>query len=305
MDFGTEQRNKRLKKKRNRILSAIALLFVVLVITGIISFAVYFEVTTVNVAGLVRYDLEQIITSLDIQVGDNIFDIDDKEKIAMLKSEYPYIDEVEVVRLLPDAIEFIVTETDPAFAIISSPTNYTLVSESMKVLEHCEGMSLEGVPYIVGMDISYIEEGAYLREQEARINAEISIIKANRQVGWQEAVLVLEEERERYVQVVDTLDKAESFYKIAQEQGLEEISYCDVSDELSLTALYDNKIILELGSELELEYKVEFAKVVIDELSENFVGTINTQTTANNGRVYTMEESIIAIMNESYKEGYY
>lgn len=61
-----------------------------------------------------------------------------------------------------------------------------------------------------------------------------------------------------------------------EKTGFEGINLIDISDRLNLIAVYDNRIIMELGSEGNLEYKLRFASEVISEqLDENFEGTVD------------------------------
>ena len=281
----------RRKRRKKKIFVTIAFLITVAAIATVVCLAMFFNIEKMNVAGLLRYEAEEIITAIGVEVGDNIFAVDDNAIEEMLCKDFPYIEKVDVVRLLPTTIEFVVTEVDPAYAMISDGTHYTLISEQMKVLEHKEGRSIEGVPIVVGMDLTNIEQGTKIKEVYESVQYQTED--------------EFKERKEQYRLVMESLYTVKNVDTVVKKIEFDDISYYDVSDPLTVSILYDDRIIIELGSELELEYKFAFAKTVLDELSDSYSGTIDLQTAGNNQRAYTREINIVSLLNEDYLEGYY
>lgn len=66
----------------------------------------------------------------------------------------------------------------------------------------------------------------------------------------------------------DDIKRTELMKKIInsmRELGMRNYDFLDLSDTLEITMIYDNRVRVELGNELELEYKLQFADNVINE----------------------------------------
>ena len=85
-----------------------------------------------------------------------------------------------------------------------------------------------------------------------------------------------------------------------------QLDYIDVSDDLSTSVLWDKRVLLRLGTELELEHKFLFAKNILEEqLGEGFTGVIDLSILPQNARAYTREQKIEEFVHPFYLEHYY
>lgn len=250
----------------------------------------FFKIEVINVAGLLTYSAEEIIEKLDVHVGDNIFLVNDKVLSEMIPKEFPYIEKMTVTRILPKNIEFVVKEVAPAYAVVSDAENYTLLSADFKVLEHKQGRSLEQVPVVMGLDLLDLEPGSNLQ-------IIYDEIKYDKETEF--------EVKEWYRQAVSGMVSVETLHNETDGLELVGVSYYDVSDPLSIIILYDDRIVIDLGSQLELAYKLKFAQNVIWEMGTQFSGVVNMQTAGSNQRAYTTEMDISPLLHQNYLDGYY
>ena len=88
----------------------------------------------------------------------------------------------------------------------------------------------------------------------------------------------------------------------AEETGFAGIDYIDVSDPLCICLLYKGRAILEIGSELELAYKLTMASEILrSQLGDKFVGTVDLIFPPH---AYTLERDISALVNADYWQVY-
>lgn len=86
----------------------------------------------------------------------------------------------------------------------------------------------------------------------------------------------------------DKLQKAKNLIELLEENGVDKVTKISVHDENSLSAEYDNRIIMEFGTELDIEYKIKMCnKIISEKIPDGEYGVINA---TNSGEaVYTRQ----------------
>lgn len=285
-------RNRVKKRKRRRWIGYIAFLLLVLTGAGILCLAMFFRTKEIVVTGNDRYTAEELISASGIQLEQNIFSVDRERTAAQIKSVFSYLEEVRVVPVMPTTMEIRVVESIPQLTVVNSADSYSLLSTGGRIIEQSAGLAGEELPLVVGTDFSWCDQGAYPEELPAEV--------VNRR--HKEHREATEEELEA-VRVMQTLRYVMASVAAA---GLEGVNYIDVSDELSTSILWDKRALIRLGTELELERKLSFAKAILEqELGEDFVGTIDVSVLSKNSRAYTREEKAEEFIDPFYLEHYY
>lgn len=271
MDTKSVSRPRRRKRRAKRIVATTLFLLVVFALATVVCVTMFFEITDIAVAGAIRYQVSDVIEASGIRAGQNILAIDTKSISKKLKNEFPYISSVKIARILPATVEIRVEEFSPAVTVVNSEESYTLLSDDGRILEHCQGVSTEGLPLVVGKDVSGLTVGTYLGDCQDESFA--SMMVTIRRVA--EAV---------------------------EETGFEGIKYVDVSDELCTTILYEDRALLKVGSELELSYKLRMAhEILVNQLGSSFEGTVDLTLPP---KAYTMETDIGSLVNKDYWNAY-
>lgn len=234
---------KRRRKRRGRYTLHYLLLVVMMAVAGVIlSLTVFFKITAVTVTGCTHYSTNEVVAASGIQLEENMFRLKDEEIEAALLAKYPYMEQVHIRRVLPSGIVLEVTEETPAAVVAVDAVNYTIISDTGKVLEANLTAPPEGIPLAKGIETEASSAGEYLPEDQ------------------QEALSML-----------NKLNAA-----LAATGFGGEVDYYDLSNEFNMTMLYDGRIWIELGSESELEDKLKFIKEVIDnQLEDTFMGTMD------------------------------
>ena len=86
----------------------------------------------------------------------------------------------------------------------------------------------------------------------------------------------------------DKMQHAKNLIELLDRSGMERITKISVHDENSLSAEYDNRITMEFGTQLDIEYKIKMCnKIISEKIPEGEYGTINA---TNSGEaVYTRQ----------------
>lgn len=280
------------RRKRRRWLGYVAFLAVVLSSAAVLCLAMFFRTQEIVVVGNQRYTAEELISASGIQLEQNIFAVDRARTAAQIKGVFSYLEEVEVVPVLPTTMEIRVVESVPAVAVVNSPESYSLVSTGGRIIEQCAGMSEDGLPLVLGTNFAWYEQGAYPLELPEEVTDESR--KDHREATDQEL---------EGVRVMKTLGYVlESIETV----GLDKVDYIDVSDGLSTEILWDQRALIKLGTELELTRKLEFAKAILEqELEEDFTGIVDVSVMPKVSKTYTREEPVEEFMDSFYLENYY
>ena len=223
--FGVNAGKKQRKAKKRRKITP----FLIVVSVFIFAAAVYlcltmlFNVDRINIEGNTLYEELDLIETSGIEKGENLFEVDTVYAEDKLYSVYSYIEEVEVKRAFPNAVNIKIVEAIP-FSVIEEADGYTLVSAGGKVLER----GLEEVP------------------------------RGMLSVRGLSTITSTEDDIKR-------MDLMKKIIGTMQKLGMENYNFLDLSDTLEITMIYDNRVKVNLGNELEMDYKLQFADNVITE----------------------------------------
>lgn len=233
-------RKKRRRRGRN-LLYYIMFTMIAVAVGLILSLTVFFKIETIEAEGLSRYTPEEVIRTTGIQLEENLFRVDDRKVSQALVDTYPYIESVQLRRNLPSKLTLKITEAEPLGTFLQEDGSYVVVSGKGRVLELGRGTPPDGILVVNGVSI----EGAQLCQDIPEEN--------NESLGML-----------RYlVEAINTT-------------GFERITRIDLSDRLNMYIVYEDRVKIELGSENQLEDKLDFAKYALDNnVREDFEGIMD------------------------------
>lgn len=290
-----QRRSPRNSRDRARTVMGWAAFFLaVAVFSALICLVMFFKIELVTVSGAARYRESDLVIDSGIELGENIFSFRDSEVAERLMEKYPYLDSVKIHRLLPHTVEIEIKEAVPAFSVIATVGRYTIVSESGRVVEQGRGISTERVTRLVGTDFSRLPVGTDIVKETENLDRRKA--KKDYQPGLYD---------EYYPEALEKWKTAQNVLKAIEETGLENVSYLDVSDDLSVTLLLDQRVLVALGTDYEMSYKLHFVMKVLETLGSTFTGTLDCTLVPDHGKVYSRERDIISLLHPVYMEGYY
>ena len=218
---------------------AVAFVFVSLV-GVVLCLTVFFKVKNVEVNGLTLYREDQIVGVGGVVNNSNLVRTDTKLIEQRLKDNLVFIETAEVEKKYPSTLIINVTEAVKAADIMLDNGKFCTVSTSGRVLELSNAAQTGDIPVVKGFELSTEKAGGELESKDKnklRIYNEI-------------------------MRIINAID----FEKIVQ---------IDLSNRSGITMVYDNRISLELGSSVDLDYKLNYFKAVIDnKLTGGFKGRL-------------------------------
>ncbi|MDD3193089.1 MAG: FtsQ-type POTRA domain-containing protein [Oscillospiraceae bacterium] len=238
------------RRRGNNVLWYLLILAFMVTTTIILTTTVFFKIKTITVTGSEHYDDRSLIISSGILLEENMFRLKDGQIKEKLIEEYSYIAAVKIRRRLPDTIILEITEADPAGAI-DAGAGYTLISGEGRVLECNTPVLPEEMPVVMGFSEETPAQGSYLDETDS-------------------------ENVKRMRLVMDAVEKTGFLY----------FNIIDLSDPYNLKLYYQDIFEIVLGTDTNLEYKLELVTEVIEaqDLVASFHGIIDA---SYDGEVWT------------------
>lgn len=280
---------KPIRRRKHGSLIIYYIIFAVL-LTGtlvVLFFTVFFPVEEIRVVGASHYTDEELIDATEIQIGDKLLRVPFGEIEGNLLEKYPYLDTVKVRwKLFPTAVEVDVTECEP-IAAVEEDGQYVLITLEGKVLERGFFILPSNVLLFRGIDISEKEPGEYVGTWKAETakEEETPEEKAERQERNELAEAHAEEE-------ADALMMLRYLLEAVEETGIGEVTNLNRVNRYSMEVMYENRMLLQLGSVLELPYKLRYAKEIMDNrLHPDAHGILNLAEASRTSQVtYTPAE---------------
>ena len=228
VNYRRATRQKKARRKRLKI-AFVLFLIMALITLAVMCFTVFFPVQRINVSGSEIYSKSEIIKASKITTDDNLFVLSEEKVEQSIRKKLPYVDNVNLKIVLPDAVILTVTDAKE-YAYYYSNEEYVILSENGYILKKQAEMP-ENVFEIITSGI------------EGRIG-EKAIYK---NISHEELINTLE----------DSISK--------QNLNVDKI---DVSNILQITLVIDGRFTITLGSTDYTEEKVAHLASMINSIGD-------------------------------------
>lgn len=228
------QNVRRKRRKSNMSLYYIMVAVIVVFAFYFLSNFVFFRLDEITITGSTYYSRDNILLASTLREGDNLFRTDIKGIEERLNSLMVYADEVKVRRKLPSKIEITVTEATPKYNL-EQDGKYYVVSESGKILETNLSQPQDGLMIVKGFDIKDTKPNALLESNDS--------LKAN----------ILSE-------ITTQLES----------MNFENVNTIDIYDRTDIKLYYDDRIEINIGSSLDIPYKLRYTRAVLDAVKKTY-----------------------------------
>lgn len=268
-------KKRKLRRVRRYLLHYLLLGVFCLAIAFVMCYTVFFKLEKIKISGCTVYGETQIVDEIGAQKGDSLFRINISNAEKKLAGKLPYIRSVKIRRQFPTTLRVEIQEEEVLGAIYTEE-GFAIISTTGKVLESKVLALEEGIPRLVGIPSQLYETGSYLKTA-AEKNKESKLLP---QI---QALAMVREELIR--------------------QGFTDITYYDASDTLNLKVMVENRLLLKLGTQGDMEYKLGFIRGVLDGKesgSKEFqnVPEEGTLDFSNPPALHTVSVSIDKVKNE-------
>ena len=217
------------------------LIMLAIVAAVILGVAIFFKVNTVEVQGNTIYAADRIVQASAIQNGDNLLTLNKAEAVGNIKAALPYVEEVSIGRVMPDTVVILVKESEASFAVRTDDGSVWLMNTKGKALERIEASEFEDRPRIEGLTVTAPVMGQPMTTQEqAKLDAALTVLSSLDGSGL-----------------------------------LEHIVSVNVEKDYDIAVWYEDRYEILLGGSQEMDYKMQYLRAILDQLSEYQAGTID------------------------------
>ncbi len=242
---GQRRKQQRQAKQRTRLRIGKATWKRIAVMAGIVlavvlSMVIFFRVHDIQVYGNSKYSAGQVAEACGVAQGDNLLTMSRGEVAGNVLAALPYVNTVQVTRQLPDTLVITITEYETTFAMTDESGVYYLVTAGGKIAEKVNEKDAKQHVVI---------QGAMLQSPQV---GQAAVLGG----GLTETVKT----------VMAELDAAEL---------TEQITSVTVASASKITAFYEDRFEVHLGSSERLAYKLEFLKTVIAQQKDYATGSID------------------------------
>ena len=264
-------RPKKRRRRRHGRMTLNYLLFGVLglIVLMVLCYFVFFKVYKITVTGDTgSYSEQQIIDVSGIEMHDSLFSVDQKAVYTNVVGALPYVQAVVVHKKFPTAVELEVTLSKPVGAVLKD-NQYLYINTDGRILESGLMNYDRDYPRILGINAVSTEEGSY----------------------------VLNQNSEQIVMLKRVLTAIEN-------SGLDDINLISVADRLNIRIMYDDRLLIELGTEADLDWKLQFIRASIENnISSTAKAVLDASMLDEIGRVFYREErDLYAILEQETEQ---
>lgn len=239
----SRRRRQRQREYRRTGIFARILVMLAVVAAIVLGVAIFFRVNTVEVQGNKIYSQEQVAEASGVEAGDNLLMINRAAVAGSIKARMPYVRDVSVSPVMPDTVVIRVAESELAALVRSEVGDQWYLNTEGRVL----GSSLEGfrgqIVELSGFTIVAPKAGEPAVATEGRsdnMNAALMVLRAMEGSG--------------IIGEMTALD-AEKVYDM--------LLYCG------------KRLEIQLGSPEQLEYKIQYLQLVLEELEDYQTGIVD------------------------------
>ena len=173
------------KRKLKKNILSILLAGIVMCVGLVLVFSLFFKTSNITISGDRAYSDKMVIEKSGIEIGDNLFKVNEEKLSQLLSKELPYIKSVTIERKLPDTI-IINVEAAKEVAAITTKKGFVLLDETGKVLDKNASILKENVAVINNVKLKeYIEGERVVLTDEKKTEALIKLFEAIKNTNMQ------------------------------------------------------------------------------------------------------------------------
>lgn len=233
------------KRKMKKHLISIILALVVMCVGLVLVFSLFFKINTITISGDKVYSDKMVTAKSGIEIGENLFKVNEEKLSEKLSKDLPYIKSVTVERKLPDTV-IINVEAAKEVGAITTKKGFVLLDETGKVLD---------------------KDASILKENVAVINN----IKLKEYIEGEKVALTDEKKTEALIKLFEAIENADM-------QLLTEIDLKNIND---IKIKYDDRITFAVGSITNIETKLARGMAALEkenEINAYSEGTLDLKT---------------------------
>ena len=216
------------RKVRRYLLHYILLAAFCLAIAFIMCYTVFFKLDKIKISGCTVYSETQIVDEIGAEKGESLFKINISNAEKKLVGKLPYIRSVKISRQFPTTLKVEIEEEEILGAVYTDE-GFAILSTTGKVLETGVLALSEGIPQIVGITGQTYSTGSYVRES-SNLNSDL----------------------------IPQIQALQTVQQELKNNDFNDITYYDVTDMLNIKVMIEDRLLMKLGTNIDMDYKIHF-----------------------------------------------
>ncbi|MDD5923451.1 MAG: FtsQ-type POTRA domain-containing protein [Clostridia bacterium] len=231
-------------RKARKAMTLTLFVFFAGVVGIVLCLTVFFKTDKISVSfeeGVTpKYTVEEIVAASELSVGENMFLTDKKSATKKVISAFPYIENAEINISLPDTLNIEVVQAEPTYYVEAGKNNYLVLGRDGRILEQNKKITYS-IPLIKGVKLEEKGIGEYV-----------------------------EFSAKSFKKILD------SVISVAESNELSNLNEIDLTQISDIKIKYDKRILIVLGTNENLDYKMRTAlNIITNELSKKDIGTLD------------------------------
>ena len=222
------------RKVRRYLLHYILLAAFCLAIAFIMCYTVFFKLDKIKISRCTVYSETQIVDEIGAEKGESLFKINISNAEKKLVGKLPYIRSVKISRQFPTTLKVEIEEEEVLGAVYTDE-GFAILSTTGKVLETGVLALSEGIPQIVGITGQTYSTGSYVRES-SNLNSDL----------------------------IPQIQALQTVQQELKNNDFNDITYYDVTDMLNIKVMIEDRLLMKLGTNIDMDYKIHFIKGVLE-----------------------------------------
>lgn len=263
------------RRRMMRRLTAFALLLCVIGVGIYLTGTMLFKISSIQVQNadgavvqeLAGYSSDQILSALGVQIEENIFSVDGRQKAAELEKVFPKLESIQVEREYPGTVVVRATEATPSYAM-QVQGGWLTLSAGLKILDKTSDQPA-GLTTLYGGEPVSETPGDQLTFEAAEPAADSTASGAADSSASSDAAA--EPAADQRLESLHTLMTALETYDL-----LGDVTRIEFEDTEQMAFLYQDRISVLLGTLNELDYKLKLGQYVL--LNQDGKGCAATDT---------------------------
>ena len=238
------------------------------VVSLLLVMAIFFKVKHIEVSGVDKYSVSDIVDASGIQNGEALWSLSGAQVSGRIITELPYVKQVRMGIKLPGTVQIHIEELKVTYAVQATDENWWLISAEGKVVDTVSFADAQSHTQLLGIRLASPQTGQMAVAEETEQNA----------IGE----TVPEETTPATVKGSERLDMVISVLKNLEEAGiLGQIKSVDVTNVGHIELWYGERFQIDLGDSTQMEKKIKSVKAAIDdpEMGEYAVGKLDASFT--------------------------
>lgn len=236
--------------------------------------SLFFRVDQVVVYGAEKYTPWMVKEASGIQDGDSLLSIRDARVSGNIISSLPYVQDVRVGIKLPGTVNIEITELEVVYAIQARDTTWWLIAADGRVVEPIESTAASSYTRILGVQadapradqpVRAAEQSSPETETEPEETEEPT--SPDETLPLPSAAQVTGQNRlDTVLLILQSLEK---------NSVLGQIATIDVTDLNDITMEYSQRLIVRLGTNENLDYKIAYMAQAVEQIEEYQIGELD------------------------------